>query len=196
MLLFSHVVLTAGANKIYHLINSKTTATQAIGFSNGFPPDRQYADHSDYRLIIFGSMLPDILDKPLWLFSQAALFPSGRSYGHTLLFSLGLFFVGLIIGNLKGRFFKTISIASVSHLVLDLMWRNPVTLFWPLLGSIRQENPAGWLSRIVRSVFSFSGVSTIGVLIELAAALIVLYVIFRLIRKQRITEFIKNGFVD
>lgn len=47
----------------------------------------------DYKLIIIGSLLPDIIDKPAGMI----LLPleNGRVFGHTLLFILLLLIIGL-----------------------------------------------------------------------------------------------------
>jgi membrane-bound metal-dependent hydrolase YbcI (DUF457 family) len=84
----------------------------------------------DLWFVALGSMLPDLIDKPLGLlvFGTPAM---GRTFAHTLLFLLIL--VSLAV------YFRDIRMASLcfgvfTHLALDFMWRSPVTLFWPFLG--------------------------------------------------------------
>ena len=81
----------------------------------------------DYRLIVVGSLLPDIIDKPVGMI----LLPlnNGRVFGHTLLFILIFLLTGL-----KYRKSLFLSFASFLHLIEDKMWSEPQTLFWPLLG--------------------------------------------------------------
>jgi hypothetical protein len=73
MLLFGHIGITLG---VAWLIESKLKVKM------------------DYRLIIIGSLLPDIIDKPVGMI----LLPlnNGRVFGHTLLFILILLLIGLI----------------------------------------------------------------------------------------------------
>ncbi len=106
MLLFGHIGITLG---IAWLAESKLKIKM------------------DYRLIAVGSLLPDIIDKPVGMI----LLPlnNGRVIGHTLLFILILLLIGL-----KYRKSLFLSFASLLHLIEDEMWREPQTLFWPLLG--------------------------------------------------------------
>jgi len=80
----------------------------------------------DYRLILIGSLLPDIIDKPVGMI----LLPleNGRIFGHTLLFILILIAIGLKYRKLSLAF------ASFLHLIEDEIWNEPETFFWPLLG--------------------------------------------------------------
>jgi membrane-bound metal-dependent hydrolase YbcI (DUF457 family) len=85
--------------------------------------------------IVFGAMLPDIIDKPLGEVLLANSLANGRIYGHTLLF----FFLVLITAY---YFYKKnnnanlliILAASFMHLIEDRMWMTPQTLIWPLMG--------------------------------------------------------------
>ena len=81
----------------------------------------------DYRLIAVGSLLPDLVDKPVGMI----LLPlnNGRVFGHTLLF----IFILLLIG-LRYRNSLYLSFASFLHLIEDGMWNEPETLFWPVFG--------------------------------------------------------------
>lgn len=79
--------------------------------------------------ILFFSILPDLLDKPLTLwFCEGAL--STRWVGHTMAFSLLVCAaVYFLVPSLK-----TWVWACPGHLLLDSMWRSPRTLLFPLLG--------------------------------------------------------------
>ncbi len=97
------------------------------------------ARRADLSYLALGSMLPDIIDKPLGLviFGTPAM---GRTVAHTFLF--------LLIITLLAIYFHDLRIASISggvlaHLVLDFMWRSPVTLFWPLLGNFPVNTETG-----------------------------------------------------
>ena len=81
----------------------------------------------DYRLIFIGSLLPDIIDKPVGMI--LLLLENCRVFGHTLLFILILLLIGF-----KYRKSLFLSFASFFHLIEDEMWNEPQTLFWPLLG--------------------------------------------------------------
>lgn len=83
MLLFGHLGITlalaSGLDKII-----------ASGKGKGF------SRLVDYRLVLIGSMLPDIIDKPLGIAFPAAL-GSGRTVAHTFLFLFLLFCAGAVL---------------------------------------------------------------------------------------------------
>ena len=80
--------------------------------------------------VLLGSMLPDIIDKPLGevLFGTPAM---GRTIAHTLLFLLLLGAVALYLQDLR---LAWLAGGVLAHFLLDFMWNTPVTLLWPLLG--------------------------------------------------------------
>ncbi len=81
----------------------------------------------DVRLLLIGSILPDIIDKPL----GHLLLPgdNGRIFAHTLLFALSVLLIGLVF-----RPVLSLSIGVSFHHILDGMFLDPETSFWPLLG--------------------------------------------------------------
>ena len=87
--------------------------------------------NADLRFLLIGSLLPDIIDKTLYLFSFTN---NSRTYGHTLLFAVLSLFAIMIITNRenpKRKSYLLIPIALLFHLVLDEMWMFSETLFWP-----------------------------------------------------------------
>lgn len=86
-----------------------------------------------YQWVFVGSILPDIIDKPL----GRVLLPlgSGRLIGHSMSFLLILFLICLWRRDLILPF------ASALHLIEDRMWLQPVILFWPLLGGLPVSEP-------------------------------------------------------
>jgi hypothetical protein len=87
------------------------------------------------KYLIIGALLPDLIDKPLGRVIFATTIANGRIIGHTLLFSLLIFSIGLYLFE-KRRDIIILSLASGSffHLMEDQMWETPKTLFWPLFG--------------------------------------------------------------
>jgi len=86
---------------------------------------------ADLAFVLLGSMLPDIIDKPLGaiLFGTPAM---GRIFAHTLLFLLLLAAVAIYCRDLR---LASLTGGVLAHLLLDFMWNSPSTLLWPLLGS-------------------------------------------------------------
>jgi hypothetical protein len=96
----------------------------------------------DYRLVVVGALLPDLLDAPF----------GGARWMHTLLVSvLVLMAVMLTTRNRRGlrRHLLAIPIGMLLHLVLDGMWTETEVFWWPLLGPF-EDTPLpvterGWL---------------------------------------------------
>lgn len=97
----------------------------------------------DYRFILVGSLLPDIIDKPL----GAALFNNTRVFCHSLLFLLLASLAAFLIWKLyKGRWGVYLCLGILMHLLLDSMWLEPVTFFWPFLGfSFPAHHGVSWI---------------------------------------------------
>jgi LexA-binding, inner membrane-associated putative hydrolase len=81
-------------------------------------------------LVALGSMLPDIIDKPLGLifFGTPAM---GRTFAHTLLF---LILLGTAAYYRHNMLLASLAGGVLVHLALDYMWASPQILLWPLLG--------------------------------------------------------------
>jgi hypothetical protein len=89
----------------------------------------------DYRLVIIGSMLPDIIDKPVGEYIFSSIFHNGRIFGHTLLFIAVLVIIALLVAK-KYRYWGVgiISAGAIFHQIEDQMWNAAETWFWPLFG--------------------------------------------------------------
>ena len=89
------------------------------------------APRADLIFVAIGSMLPDIIDKPLGdvIYGTPNM---GRIFAHTLLFLLLLCIAALYWQDLR---LASLCGGVLVHLSLDFMWNSPAILFWPLLGS-------------------------------------------------------------
>lgn len=90
----------------------------------------------DLRFLAIGSILPDLLDKPVGTIFFAETFESGQIFGHSLLFSVVLM-IAVLIGTRRGVWRKRLmaaAIGSLFHLVLDGMWTVKETFLWPAFG--------------------------------------------------------------
>jgi membrane-bound metal-dependent hydrolase YbcI (DUF457 family) len=108
MLLFAHIGLALAAGRMFRRAN--------------------------LAFLALGSMLPDIIDKPLGqlVYGTPAM---GRTFSHTLLF---LLFISALALYLRDARLASLSGGVLTHLVLDSMWASPVILLWPLLGHFPQ----------------------------------------------------------
>ena len=91
--------------------------------------------HINYWYVAVGSMLPDLIDKPVGIILFADVFSSGRIFSHSLLFVGVLGVAGYYIYAKRGDS-RVLMLAggSLIHQLLDGMWNTPVTFLWPLLG--------------------------------------------------------------
>lgn len=163
MLFFGHTGITAG---IFYLASKIRRAGRI-----------------DYRLVLIGALLPDIIDKPLGL--VILNYGNGRIIAHTLLFALLLTAVALYKKDMR---LYALSGGTWLHLLFDSMWLFPVTLLWPLLGGF----PYGNLS--LYSIFN-SVDQPLVYLPEIAGATILIYIIVKnkLYKKTNVMRFIRTG---
>ncbi len=141
----------------------------------------------DIRFLIIGSMLPDIIDKPLGMI----FLENGRTYFHTLIIALIVFGLGLYLyRSRKSIWLLTLNIGMFSHLILDYMWQTPDTLFWPLFGwTFPMENPASWLSNWLSTLIHNPAVY----ISEVAGLLILMSILWFLIGKRKLWNFFLKG---
>ncbi len=128
----------------------------------------------DSRLIpacALGSILPDLVDKPVGLLLFPDIFGTGRIFGHSLLVVGLVLFIGILVYT-RYRRTGTLLLALVAgiftHQVLDAMWLQPANWYWPTLGPFTREslpnffvneffntikNPTEWLAGIAIAAF-------------------------------------------
>jgi hypothetical protein len=89
---------------------------------------------------VIGSMLPDLIDKPLGHILLYNSIDYGRIYAHTGLFLLAVLAIGMAYRRSTGSWvLVALAVGVLSHLVLDSIWEIPVTLYYPLLGDFGQH---------------------------------------------------------
>jgi len=177
MLLFAHTGITLGIfNLFYRVLH---------------PPYRESKKwHIDYRLILLGSMFPDIVDKPLGMLIFANSIANGRVYTHTLLVNLVLVSIGIYLVRRKRPNFLIFSLCSCFHLALDEMWLSPQTLLWPLLGwEFPRRDISHWWENVLQALFSDPRVyvpEAVGVAVLMIFGLI-------LIKRRAVGKFLSRG---
>lgn len=96
----------------------------------------------DYRLVVLMAILPDVIDRALYVFVIPGA-QSGRLFAHTLLFNLVLLAVLVAIR----RDLWVYGVLPVVHLLLDLQSLSAGQFFWPLsgadLGNVQIPNGLG-----------------------------------------------------
>jgi hypothetical protein len=97
----------------------------------------------DYRFVLVGALLPDVLDAPF----------GGARVAHTLLASAAVLIVVMLATQQRRRVRRSllaIPIGTMLHLVLDGMWTVTEVFWWPLFGTSFGDEPLpsvdrGWL---------------------------------------------------
>ncbi|MBI2173563.1 MAG: metal-dependent hydrolase [Candidatus Aenigmarchaeota archaeon] len=146
---------------------------------------RSRVKNIDYRLLLLGSMLPDIIDKPLGLVVLKDILYSGRLVAHTLLFASLL---TLLAFGRKSMKLKLLSVGIWLHLLFDMMFLYPRTLLWPGLGNFMPlDYHADFMAQLVSNPYVYVP--------EIVGFMFLLYVFFRhgLYRKANLLGFLRTG---
>ncbi|MFA5308121.1 MAG: metal-dependent hydrolase [Dehalococcoidales bacterium] len=183
MLIFAHTGITLGA-----------AALLAGGAKRGRNPAEwltALSGYLDIRWLLVGSLLPDIIDKPVGQMLFRDTFQNGRIFSHTLLFLIVVSALGFYWWKRqKSRWLLALAAGTFTHLVLDSMWRTPQTLFWPLRGwEFPKAELEDWVGGIWHALVSNPGVFVpeligLGLLVWLAAVII---------KRRKTGDFIKYG---
>lgn len=145
----------------------------------------------DIRLLLIGSLLPDIIDKPVGQFFFRETFGNGRIFSHTLLFLVIIAVVGSFLYKSRRKVWLLIlASGTFMHLILDEMWSAPRTLFWPFLGfTFERVDLTNWASNIFHALISNPEVY----IPEAVGLVILLWFALALLCRKRLGVFIKYG---
>ena len=148
----------------------------------------------DYRLLIIGSVLPDLIDKPLELWILPGVVGDSRSIGHTAGLTGLMLFLGLLwYRRSKGSGLLSLGFGSLSHLVLDGMWQLPSTLFWPVLGLGLSEGTNHELFEYLSAMWLRPWEEPWLGAPELLGVLLAVLLVFRLWRRRQLKHFLRTG---
>lgn len=147
----------------------------------------------DYRWVLAGALLPDLVDAGLgaFLFDGDA----GRWAAHSLAAMIAVTVLILLVfrGDRRRSLFG-IGVGWLLHLVADGMWLAPVTFFWPAFGSAfstAPREPYSW--DLV--VHPLAHLSTWGGELVGLALLAWFFVAFRLGHEGRMRLFLRDGYL-
>jgi len=141
-------------------------------------------------VLLAGSMLPDIIDKPLGVFILGDAISNGRAYSHTLLFIILLSLAGWLLWRWKGKLWLlTLGFGAFMHLILDQMWLTPSTLLWPALGTVlARQDISNWVQHAYAEMFTDPGIY----IPEIIGLLILVWYVFMLASSRDMLVFIRG----
>jgi len=146
----------------------------------------------DIRLLLVGSLLPDIIDKPVGLLWLRETLNNGRIFCHTLLFLLIITLIGVYLYRTRHRnWLMVLSGGVFTHLIFDEMWLTPKTLFWPLYGLAfeRLEDLTCWLSGVWYRLVTEPAVC----IPEIIGVVILVWFTVALLKRRKLYSFLTNG---
>jgi len=203
MLAFGHGAITLGAAVLLngalsrgHLPIARVGGTREglQGFpgdasGEGFPSGgsiawlTSLAERIDIRLLLIGSLLPDIIDKPIGFFFRDT-FGTDRIFCHTLLFLIAITLGGLYLYWSRGKtWLLVLSFGTFTHLILDQMWLTPQTVLWPLHG----------LSFDKTNLYTYLFYSLTVYIAEFVGAAMIAWFVWLLVRRRKLYGFITRG---
>ena len=195
MLLFGHTGITLG---IALFINDRLVKR------NIFAPTTEQSDETgvtpvissafapiDYRLVLLGSMLPDIIDKPLGIYLMGDTFNNGRIFGHTLLLTVILCAIGYFLYHRYKKWrVLVVSFSAGAHLIMDQMWLTLQTLLWPIYGwQFPEIDLTEWLTGLFEGLVN----EPVIYLSEALGLAILGYFGLGLLRRRGLLNFLKFG---
>ena len=119
----------------------------------------------DYRVVLFGGILPDLIDKPIgYLFNLET-----RGYAHTFVFLFTILVLSVLprLGVLR-----LVGFGVATHYLLDRIWETPRIILWPAYGW--DFKPAAfdaeiWIDLLLRDPYVQAGEIVGGLILVLFA---------------------------
>lgn len=208
MLLFGHIGITlASAALGFGLRDKLRHGTTDDGLEDDSPTRDSHSSNSkpsikasffrslakrvDIRFLLVGSLLPDIIDKPIGVYFFRETFSNGRIFSHTLLFLVLVTVAGLLIRRSSGKTWGlALSVGTLFHLVLDEMWFTPQTLLWPLYGfGFEKYEVANWLINIIYGLLEKPKLYVP----EIIGFVVLMLFIWELLHRRAIIRFLRQG---
>ncbi len=145
----------------------------------------------DLRLLIIGSMLPDIIDKPLGHLLFRETISNGRIFCHTALFLIMFSSPGLFIyRRSRHTGLLVLAFGILVHLILDQMWSDYHMLAWSILGIHFEMNDiSSWISDMLNALFKEPQTY----IPEIIGIIIIGLFVYWLISKRQLFCFVRTG---
>lgn len=146
----------------------------------------------DLRVLLVGSLLPDMIDKPIGLLLSGMF--GYRLPGHSLLFLAVVAFAGLALYFSRHKnWLLVLAFGVFMHLVLDEMWLDTKALLWPLQGF---SFPRIYHTDLWHSPASSEGIPPLKFYISEGVGMAVLgWIAWVVVRRGKVRAFIRRGLV-
>ncbi len=146
-----------------------------IGLIIGFMLYEFFHARSMIAFCALGSIIPDIVDKPLGHIIFSSSLDNGKIFFHSLVIVLLFFITGLIVWKYYRSFsFLVVGFGMFLHQLVDTMWNQPVDWLYPLLGPFQTDSSPDYFQQAIRAELS-SGTEWI----FFAAIMVVALVLYR-----------------
>ncbi|MFO8009217.1 MAG: metal-dependent hydrolase [Dehalococcoidia bacterium] len=219
MLPLAHAGLTLGAALLINVALSKRTCAKATacpseddsrsGLTILFPRRRfsipagawllSLSNRVDIRLLFIGSLLSDMIDKPVGrIFFRETFHDSGYIMGHSLLFLIVIIVAGLWVFRVhRSTWLLGISFGVFTHLILDMMWWYPQTLLWPAYGisKLGRYDADLWVWKEGNTLYQVSESTLMCVIPEVLGGAIIAWFFWELARRKAIYRFFSHGLI-
>lgn len=148
----------------------------------------------DIRILLIGSLLPDIIDKPVGHIFFRDTFSNGRIFCHTLLFLIIITLAGFYLYRSRHKtWLLVLSFGTFTHLIFDQMWRTPRILLWPLYGFAFEKFEKIDLIHWTGNIFYALYTDPVVYVPELIGGVILVWFVSVLVRRRKLYSFIRNG---
>lgn len=119
-----------------------------VGVATGLFVCEVFRSRRWFLPVAVGSILPDLIDKPLGHIIFAETIGYGRIIGHSLIFFIIILVTGFLLWKYRGYvLFFGLGIGVFLHQVLDSMWQIPKTWYFPLYGPFPTDVSHGYFLR-------------------------------------------------
>ena len=118
----------------------------------------------DLRWVMAGSILPDVIDKPIGSVFFHETFGTHRLFAHSVVFPMVALLVVLVATHRSSGLRKGLIGAVIGvfvHLLLDAAWATPEAFWWPFFGwefpKVLDSDLVSLLGRMVRDPLVWAG---------------------------------------
>ena len=198
MLPFSHVGLTLGAAWLIKggLARGQMKSVNPVEGHDELKPTCRLnlAKSIDYRVVMVGALLPDIIDKPVGDVIFRDYFGQGRIFCHTLLFLIILTTIGIYLYKTRRKLWLLLlAFGTFTHLILDFMWLEPRILLWPTYGITFPREESTTFGNWIIDMWNALKADPVICAPEVIGAIILVVFVVVLIRRRKLYAFIRYG---